>query len=360
MLSKTAMPAPPAALRLALDAGALAGNWRKLNAMSGAGTAGGARAGAAVKADAYGLGAVAAVPVLAAAGCRDFFVAHWGEAAEIAHLVPPGSISVLHGPLTAADADFARATGVRPVINTLRQAHVWLDAGGGACDLMVDTGMSRLGLAPTDLGDGVIARLSVDVLCSHLASADEDVAQNGAQLAGWRAACAQVPHQRGSLANSAGIALGADYHGDLTRPGLALYGGIPRAEFAGEIAQVARPMAALMQLRDLQVGDKVGYNATFTAPRAMRVGVVALGYADGYLRAWSGADGHGGAMLHDGRRLPVLGRVSMDMSVIDMSAAPDLAEGDWVEVEYALPQAARVSGLSQYELLTLLGRRFAR
>jgi len=119
---------------------------------------------------------------------------------------------------------------------------------------------------------------------------------------------------------------------------------------------VARPMAALMQLRDLQAGDKVGYNATFTAPRAMRVGVVALGYADGYLRTWSGK----GAMLHDGRRLPVLGRVSMDMSVIDLSAAPDLNEGDWVEAEYALPQAARVSGLSQYELLTLLGRRFAR
>ena len=119
-------------------------------------------------------------------------------------------------------------------------------------------------------------------------------------------------------------------------------------------------MAALMQVRELLAGDKVGYNATFTAPGPMRVGVVALGYADGYLRCWSGVDGHGGAMLHAGRRLPVLGRVSMDMSVVDLSAAPDLAEGDWVEAEYDLPQAARVSGLSQYELLTLLGRRFAR
>ena len=355
MLSDPVLKAPAAALRLALDAGALAGNWRALDRLSGD-----ACAGAAVKADGYGLGARQVAPVLAAAGCRDFFVAHWGEAAEIADLVPPERISVLHGPLTAEDAGFARAAGVRPVINTLRQARLWLDAGGGPCDLMVDSGMSRLGLAPDDLGDEAIGRLDIDVLCSHLASADEDVAQNGAQLAVWQAARAGVRHRRASLANSAGIALGAAYHGDLTRPGLALYGGIPRDEFAGRIAQVARPQAALMQVRDLRAGDKVGYNATFTAPHAMRVGVVALGYADGYLRVWSGQSGKGGAMLHAGRRLPVLGRVSMDMSVIDLTPAPDLAEGDWVEVEYALPAAARATGLSQYELLTLLGRRFAR
>ena len=314
-------------------------------------------AGAAVKADAYGLGARRAVPVLAAAGCADFFVAHWGEAAELLDVVAPARLSVLHGPLSAGDIAFARATAVRPVINTVAQARAWLESGGGPCDLMVDTGMNRLGLAMAALGDPAVSALDIDVLLSHLASADEDAPQNALQLARWQDACRHIPHRRASLANSAGIVLGADYLGALTRPGLALYGGVPRPELAGKIRQVAHPQAAIIQIRDLQAGDTVGYNATFAAPGAMRVGVVGIGSADGYLRCWQGR----GAMLApSGQHLPVLGRVSMDMSVIDLSAAPDLAEGDWVEVAYSLPEAAAASGLSQYELLTLLGRRFAR
>ena len=119
---------------------------------------------------------------------------------------------------------------------------------------------------------------------------------------------------------------------------------------------MARPQAAIIQIRQLSAGDTIGYNATFTAPHAMRVGVIALGYADGYLRCWSDK----GAMLAGDRVLPVLGRVSMDMSAIDLAAAPEIAEGDWVEAQYSLPEAAARSGLSQYELLTLLGRRFDR
>ena len=138
--------------------------------------------------------------------------------------------------------------------------------------------------------------------------------------------------------------------------GVALYGGVPCAALASEIRQVARPMAAIMQVRCLKAGDAVGYNSTFTASSPMRGGVIAMGYADGYLRCWSNR----GVMLSDGRDLPVLGRVSMDMAVIDLAAAPELVEGDWVEARYALPQAAAESGLSQYELLTLLGQRFSR
>ena len=201
-----------------------------------------------------------------------------------------------------------------------------------------------------------MAALEIDVLMSHLASADEDTPQNARQLGHWQTVRARLPHARASLANSAGIVLGTAYHGALTRPGLALYGGVPRAELAGQIRQVARPQAAIIQTRELHAGDTVGYNATFTAPHAMRVGVVGLGYADGYLRCWAGR----GAMTASGQRLPLLGRVSMDMSVIDLTAAPSLVEGDWVEAEYSLPEAATASGLSQYELLTLLGRRFAR
>lgn len=342
---------PPAALRLRLDRTALAANWTALDACSGA-----ARAGAAIKADCYGLGAREVVPVLAAAGCRDWFVAHWQEAAEAARLVPAAQISVLHGPMTEAEAAYARALGLRPVLNSLAQVRRWLVTGGGPCDLMVDTGINRLGLPLSELGDPAVAMLAIETCMSHLASADEDCAQNAEQLARFRAVRDTVQARRYSLCNSAGIALGGDYHFDLTRPGLALYGGVPRPELADRVAQAAWPEAAVIQVRQLSAGDSVGYNATFTAAGPMRVGVISVGYADGYLRCWSG---RGGA-LWQGARLPVLGRVSMDMTMVDLSAAENCDEGDWIGLDYALPQAAAMSGLSQYELLTLIGRRFCR
>lgn len=342
---------PPPALRLDIDREALADNWRALDRLSGQ-----AATGAAVKADGYGVGAKVVVPVLRDAGCHDFFVAHWSELADIAGLTDPGAISVLHGPLNAADAAYAKALGVKPVINSVNQAKLWLQAGGGPCDLMVDTGINRLGLPLGDLGDEAIGRLAIDVLMSHLASADEDVALNDRQLSRWQEMKAVVAHRRASLANSAGIALGDAFHGDLTRPGLSLYGGIQREMLRPYIRQVVRPMAAIMQVRDIVAGDSVGYNATYTAPGPMRVATIALGYADGYLRCWSGK----GVLRAMGKRLPVLGRVSMDMTVIDLTEAPELREGDWVEAEYDLTLSAQASGLSQYELLTSLGRRFGR
>lgn len=340
--------APPPTLRLRLDEAALATNWRTLDAMSGA-----ARAGAAVKADCYGLGVERCLPVLREAGCRDFFVAHWSEVEAVLAHVPPAQLSVLHGVLDAAQAAYARATGVRPVIDSLHQARVWCESGGGRCDLMVDTGINRLGIAPEELADPLIQSLDIEMLMSHLACADEDSAMNARQLAAFRAAIPLVAHREASLANSAGIALGRDYHGDLTRPGLALYGGVPRSEFAETIRQVASPEAALLQVRDVPAGASVGYNATFTAPAPMRVGVVSLGYADGVLRSWGGAH-----FAHGERRLPILGKVSMDMMVLDLAQAPDLVEGDWVSLPYHLPDAARQTSLSQYELLTILGDRF--
>ncbi len=342
-------PEPP--LRLTLDTAALVHNWRALDRLSGA-----ARAGAAVKADGYGLGAVRVVKALAAAGCRDFFVAHASEAAELLGLVDPARVAILHGPQDAAEAQWIAAQGFRPVINSLRQAELWSAAGNGRCDLMVDTGINRLGVGLGDLSAAQIRQLNVATLHSHLACAEEDNALNPLQRDRWRSACETIGSDECSLANSAGIMLGESYHGSLTRPGLALYGGVPCAGLEGAIRQVARPEAAIIQVRQVQAGAGVGYNATYIAERPMRVGVIALGYADGYLRCWSGK----GAMLAGDRRLPVLGRVSMDMTVIDLTDAPNLAEGDWIGAEYALPQAAAQTGLSQYELLTLLGRRFAR
>lgn len=339
---------PPPTLRLRIDADALASNWRTLDRLSGS-----ARAGAAIKADCYGLGTDRCLPVLREVGARDFFVAHWQEVARALRHVPADRLSVLHGPLNRQEAAYARATGVRPVINSPRQARLWTESGGGHCDLMIDTGINRLGLSPHEAGDPAIAALDVQTLMSHLACADEDSPMNAQQLAAFRAVLAQVPHREASLANSAGIALGTDYAFDLTRPGISLYGGVQHPTLEQVIRQVAFPEAALISVRTIGAGESVGYNATFTAPVRMRVGVVSLGYADGILRCWNG-----GAFTSAGRRLPILGKVSMDMIVVDLAAAPDLAEGDWVELPYRLPDAARQTSLGQYELLTLLGERF--
>ena len=347
----TQQPAAKAALELRIDSAALAQNWKTLNRLSG-----NARAAAAVKADGYGLGARQVVPVLQQAGCEDFFVAHFSEAKAICGMVDPGRVSVLHGPLVPDDASYARSAGVKPVINSIAQAQRWITGGGGACDLMIDTGMNRLGLPLSDLANPAVRALEIDILMSHLASADQDVSLNSVQCGHWQEARQQVRHKRASLANSAGIALGSAYHGDLTRPGLSLYGGVPRPELQGQIAQVARPFAAILQTREIAAGEAVGYNSTFIARQTMRIGTVAIGYADGYLRCWSGE----GRFLAKGIPMPVLGRVSMDMTIIDLSAVPELQEGDWVEAEYSLPHASAATGLSQYELLTMLGQRFRR
>jgi alanine racemase len=336
----------PAPLRLRLDGDALVANWRALDRMSGA-----AACGAAIKADGYGLGAEGVATRLAAAGCRDFFVATWREAAALAHLRLP--LAVLHG---VRDEDMPAAlSGIaRPVLNTPGQVARWKEAGGGACDVMIDTGMNRLGLGVGDLD--LLGGLEIDTLMSHLACADEDSPMNERQRATFAALAGRTGARRMSLANSAGIALGADYAFDLTRPGLALYGGVPRAEMAGQLRQVVHPEAEILQRRRVSAGMTVGYNATWTAPHDAEVAIINLGYADGYGRVFSD---RGTATAGD-RALPVIGRVSMDLIALDVSPAPGLAEGEWVAIAYDLHAAATLSGRSQYELLTGLGRRFAR
>ena len=339
---------PP--LRLTLDGSALVSNWRALNQRSGA-----ARAGAAVKADAYGLGAREVVARLREAGCRDFFVAHWGEAEAIADLISPEWIAVLNG-ISSADVPGARALGAIPVLNTVEQVALWRASGGGRCHIMFDSGINRLGLGPEQLTAAAIQGVEVDLLLSHLASADADVAQNSAQLSKFQSVITTVNAKRISLANSAGIMLGDDYHFDLTRPGLSLYGGIARAEMAGFIKPVVALSARLLQVRDVPAGMPIGYNATHICTSDTRVGTISIGYADGYLRAFSGK----GTARVCGHNVPVIGRVSMDLVTLDLTATPDLSESDWVELEYDLISTSALTGLSQYELLTNLGSRFAR
>ena len=336
-------------LRLTLDGDALVANWHWL-----AHRGGGAACGAAVKADGYGLGAREVVHRLQAAGCRDFFVATWAEAARLMPWPSDLELSVLHG-VGADDMAAALASPARPILNSPEQVARWKETGR-PCDLMIDTGMNRLGLTPEQARSGLLDGLAIDTLMSHLACADEDSPMNAAQRSAFMTVADGVPARRLSLANSAGICLGPDYGFDLTRPGIALYGGVPRPEADGHVRQVARIEARIVQRRRAEAGQPVGYGATFVADRDCELAIVNLGYADGYLRGFSGT----GRARIAGGFAPVVGGVSMDLTAIRVDAAPELAEGDWIEFDYHLPDAAAQSGLSQYELLTTLGSRFER
>jgi alanine racemase len=241
------------------------------------------------------------------------------------------------------------------VLNSVEQVERWKQgAPGRRCDVMIDTGMNRLGIRPEEAG--ALEGLTIDTLMSHLACADEDHPLNAQQLQRFREVAAAVPARRYSLANSAGICLGRDYAFDLVRPGIALYGGVPRREAEAEIRQVARVEAAVVQRRTIRAGESCGYGATFVAEADSEAAILNIGYADGYLRGFSSR----GMAFAGEFALPILGRVSMDLIAVGCDAAPGLKEGDWVELDYDLPTASKLSGLSQYELLTTLGDRFER
>jgi alanine racemase len=334
-------------LRLSLDAAALVSNWRWLAKESGE-----ASCGAAIKADGYGLGAKDVLKHLAKAGCRDFFVATWAEAKALGNVPEGVSLSVLHG-VREEDMALALSMPHRPVLNSLPQVKRWLETGRNF-DLMIDTGMCRLGVGIADIWSNKFEGMPIHTAMSHLASADENSEQNVGQRALFQGQLPKLIAERYSLANSAGILLGPNYHFDLTRPGIALYGGVPRKEAKGHIAQVVYPQAQILQRRLLLEGQPIGYNATHIADKDTEVAILNIGYADGILRAFSkkGSANNG--------QLPFLGRVSMDLIAIDVSSAPHIKEGDWVTIDYDLSTVSRKTGLSAYELLTGLGPRFDR
>ncbi len=342
--------APPAALRLTIDGDALAANWRWLRKQGGS-----AACGAAVKADGYGLGARETVARLLREGCRDFFISSWGEAAALGAMPAGAALSVLHG-VREADMPAAFSGSARPVLNSAEQVARWKAAGGGACDVMLDTGMNRLGLRPEEAG--VLDGLQIETLMSHLACADEpDHSMNERQLASFVAAAREIPAKWYSLANSAGICLSDRYGFDLTRPGLALYGGVPVPEDTAQrsgLCPVARVEAEVIQVRHVAADESVGYGATWLADGACRVAILNIGYADGYLRAFSNT----GSWWAGDAVCPVIGRVSMDL--VAVKVGPEVKEGDWLVLDPDLPKLARTTGLSQYELLTLLGHRYQR
>ncbi len=354
-----------ALLRIDLDA--LCDNWRALKARVGR-----ADCAAVVKADAYGLGAARVAPALAAAGCRHFFVAHLGEGIALRPLLPAGAtVYVLHGAPPGAEADCA-AHGLVPVLNSAPQIEGWralaLRLGRRLPAIVqVDTGMARLGLSGQELqalaadAQGLQGIEPVFVM-SHLACAEDPAhPANAEQLARFVAARRLLPPAPASFANSSGIFLGADWHFDLARPGAALYGVAPVAGAPNPMRPVLRLQAKVMQTRSVAHGEPVGYGYSWRATGAARIATVSVGYADGWLRSQSNR----GVAWWNGHALPLVGKVSMDTATFDISALPPgaLAPGDRVDLlnaEHGVDEIAARAGTIGYEMLTSLGRRYAR
>lgn len=352
---------------LTVDLDALRANYLLLRARAGK-----AICAAVLKSDAYGLGADRVGPALYQAGCRVFFVAHLDEGMALRACLPvDADIVVLHGPPVDTEADFT-AHQLVPVLNCLAQVAGWTAHARRLgrtlpAILQVDSGMSRMGLAPDEveawladphLLDGIELRY----LMSHLACAEQtEHPMNAQQLARFRSILARAPGVPASLANSSGIFLGADYQFDLVRPGAALYGIAPQAGRANPMQPVVRLQGKVVQTRTIAAGDHVGYSLRYTASEPRRVATVSVGYADGWLRSMSNQ----GVALVDGIRVPQIGAISMDTITLDVSAVPPalLGPGSLVDLICAEHTVDAVAGLANtigYEVLTNLGRRFYR
>ena len=340
-------------------------NWRLCGRLHG----GESSVGAVLKAAAYGLGAGRVAPALHAAGCRVFFTAHLAEALAIRALVPGALVAVLNGLMAGEEAAFLEGD-VCPVLGSLAEIDRWSALARGVgraltALLHVDTGMNRLGLDAAELavlqGDpGRLAGSSVLYVMTHLVAAEAagDPA-NAAQLARFAAACRGLPAMRRSLANSSGIFLGAGFRSDLARPGAALYGINPTPGADNPMAGTVRLTAPVLALREVGRGDTVGYNGAWRAGRASRIATVGVGYGDGWLRSLSNA----GAAYFDGAAVPLVGRVSMDLTTYDVTDVPAIAVGSRLELigpHCPADAVAAAGGTNGYEILTSLGRRYGR
>lgn len=330
-----------------------------------------ARAAGVVKANAYGLGARQVAAALLAEGCRDFFVAEFVEAVQLRpHLPPEARLFVLNGLQPGNEALCASINAI-PVANSLLQLRRWRETAttlGRRLKVVIqfDTGMSRLGIAPEERGvvRALLEDAPLDVLfiMSHLACADEAAhPQNVQQLAEMQRAIADTQRTELSFANSGGVFLGSDYHGGLVRPGIALYGGAPTFGVPNPMEAVVRLEVAVVQTRRVPASTAIGYGASFLATGEMRLATIAAGYADGLPRTLSNR----GAVYFEGTRLPIVGRVSMDSIIIDISALPEgaLDLGSLVEVigpNQSLDEVAHAAGTISYEILTSLGGRYRR
>jgi alanine racemase len=349
---------------LAIDLAAIVANWRDLAARHPSGPVAGV-----VKADAYGHGAREVAPALHAAGCRHFFVAHLGEALAIRDRIPGAMLAVLNGLIPGSEAEYTEHD-ITPVLGARDEIARWrahLASLGRLAPaiLHVDTGMHRLGLDAADLAalaadPTLLAGLDLRYIMTHLvASEAPDDPANERQRAAFAAACARLPAAPRSLANSSALFLGPGFASDLARPGAALYGINPTPGRRNPMRPAATLRALVLQVRDIPAGATVGYNATWQASRPSRIATACVGYADGWPRALSNR----GHALFDGVPVPLVGRVSMDLTTYDVTDCPEVAAGGWLELlGPGLPPdaVAEAAGTNGYEILTSLGARYAR
>lgn len=349
---------------LEVDLSAIVANWRALQTYHPSGAVAGV-----IKADAYGLGARRVAAALHKAGCRHFFVAYLHEALAVRDVVPNAMLAVLSGLIPGTEADYA-THDLTPVLGSLAEIERWTSLArwfgqGLGAILHVDTGMSRLGLDDQELAiladdhtrlDG----LTIRYVMSHLVAAERpDDPVNQRQRARFATARARLPPAPASLANSSGIFLGAGFGSDLARPGAALYGINPILGRPNPMQETVRLAARVLAVRDVPTGETVGYNGTWTTPRPTRIATAALGYADGFHRSLSGR----GSACFDGAPIPLVGRVSMDLTTFDVTDHPAVQPGCWLEVlgpHLAPDDVAAAAGTNGYEILTSLGRRFHR
>ena len=367
----TTTPQDLAGAVLTIDLVALQDNWRLLSQRAGS-----AECGAAVKGNAYGLGIEPVAKALWEAGCRAFFVARPKEGEELRGHLPDATIYVLDG-LFAGQAEFYAKLNLCPALISIEEAREWSGFGRVygrklPCALHVDTGINRLGFSKAEfdalLDDAfVMEGLNVSLLMSHLACADDPAHPlNAQQCSAFAAVRARLPGIPASLANSSGIFLGEGFTHELVRPGIALYGGNPTLGSANPMRAVASLEGTVLQVRHVKIGETVGYGATWTAQRPSRVAVLGAGYKDGVPRALSSKQVDGPAQVFiNGRRCPVIGRISMDMMGADITdrTPHSVVRGTRAEIlgpNSLIDEAASWAGTISYELLTRLGSRYAR
>jgi alanine racemase len=355
---------------LTVDLDAIVANWRKLEK-----TAVPAECAAVIKADAYGCGADPVARALAAAGCKTFFVATLGEARIARAALPSAAIYVLDGFLQNCGDSYAKLD-VKPVIGDLNELAEWdvfcrRSGWQGGAAIHIDTGMNRLGLTISE-AQGIIPRINagdhgITLVMSHLACAEAlHNPLNAKQLASFREIASLFSGVPASLSNSSGIFLGPQFQFDLVRPGAALYGINPTPEADNPMQQVLDLKARILHVRNVEKGEPVGYGGTWTARRPTKLAIVSAGYADGYFRAGGSNDGTRGAdVVVAGKRCPIAGRISMDLIAVDITDVEKNAArrghmvtliGEGITVD----ELAHHFGTIGYEVLTSLGRRYAR
>jgi alanine racemase len=355
---------------LTVDLDAIVANWRKLEK-----TAVPAECAGVIKANAYGCGAEPVARSLAGAGCKTFFVATLDEARAARAAAPSAAIYVLDG-FFQNTGDAYATIDCRPVIGDLNELAEWdvfcrRTGWSGGAAIHIDTGMNRLGLTITE-AQGIIPRINagdhgITLVMSHLVSAEQlNSPVNARQLAAFREIASLFSGVPASLSNSSGIFLGGAFQFDMVRPGAALYGVNPTPEADNPMQPVVELKSRIVQIRQVERGETVGYGGTWTARRPTRLAIVSAGYADGYFRAASANDGTRGAeVVVAGKRCPVAGRISMDLMAIDITDLPANAArrghmvtllGEGITVD----ELAHHFGTIGYEVLTSLGSRFAR